>query len=75
MNVFAAHKTKEVVDILCAHNITISVILGGGTGFVQALNVSINLPFKDILKVPEGGEDGINLLFSNAKLQFQNRKS
>ena len=42
---------------------------------MQPLNVSINRPFKDILKVGEGGGGSINLLFSNAKLQFQNRKS
>jgi len=51
MDLFAAHRTEEVLDTLRAHDITVSVIPGGCTGLVQPLDVSINRPFKDILKV------------------------
>lgn len=51
MDLFSAHKTEEVLDTLRANDITVSVIPGGCTGLVQPLDVSINRPFKDILKV------------------------
>jgi len=51
MDLFAAHRTEEVLDTLRAHDITVSVIPGGCTGLVQPLDVSINRPFKDVLKV------------------------
>jgi len=55
MDLFAAHKTQEVLDTLWANDITVSMIPGGCTGLVQPIDVSINWPFKDILKVKEGG--------------------
>lgn len=64
MDLFAAHKMEEVLDTLRAHDITVSVIPGGCTGLVQPLNVSINRPFKDILKVCQlkiGGETYLTL--------------
>jgi len=51
IDLFSGHKTEEVLDTFRAHDITPSVIPGGCTGLVQPLDVSINRPFKDILKV------------------------
>ena len=48
---FAAHMTDMVLDTMQANDITVSMIPGGCTGLVQLLDVSINRPFKDILKV------------------------
>jgi len=53
IELFAGHKTEEVLDTFRAHDITPSVIPGGCTGLVQPLDVSINRPFKDILKVSQ----------------------
>jgi len=51
LDMFGSHKTEEVLDTMRAHDITLSVIPGGCTGLVQPMDVSINRPFKDILKV------------------------
>jgi len=51
LDLFAGHKTEEVLDTFKAHDITVSVIPAGCTGIVQPLDVLINRPFKDILKV------------------------
>jgi len=51
LDLFAAHKTQEVLDTLLANDITVSLIPGGCTSLVQPLDVSINRPFQDILKV------------------------
>jgi len=51
LDLFAAHKTEEVLDTFFANDITVSLIPGGCTSLVQPLDVSINRPFKDILKV------------------------
>jgi len=51
LNMFGGHKTDEVLDTMRAHDITLSVIPGGCTSMVQPLDISINRPFKDILKV------------------------
>jgi len=51
VHLFAAHKTQEVLDTFQANHITVSLIPGGCTGLVQLLDVGINRPFKDILKV------------------------
>jgi len=51
MDLFAAHKTEGVLDTLRANDITVSIIPGGCTGLVQPLDISINGPFKEILKV------------------------
>jgi hypothetical protein len=51
LDLFGGHKTEEVLDMMKAHDIVLSVIPAGCTGIVQPLDVSINRPFKDILKV------------------------
>ena len=51
IDLFGAHKTVEVLDTFQANDITVSLIPGGCTGLVQPLDVSINRPFKDILKL------------------------
>lgn len=51
LDLFGGHKTDDVLDTLLAHDITLSLIPGGCTGLIQPLDVSINRPFKDILKV------------------------
>ena len=51
LDLFGGHKTEEVLDTMKAHDITVSVIPGGCTSLLQPLDVSINRPFKDILKV------------------------
>jgi len=51
LDLFSGHKTDEVLDTMKANDITVSVIPGGCTGLIQPLDVSINRPFKDILKV------------------------
>lgn len=51
LDLFGGHKTEDVLDILLAHDITLSAIPGGCTGLVQPLDVSINGPFKDIFCV------------------------
>lgn len=51
IDLFRAHRTEEVLDTFCANDITVSIIPGGCTSLVQPLDVSINRPFKDILKV------------------------
>jgi hypothetical protein len=48
---FGGHKTDNVLDAMKAHFVTISVIPVGCTGIVHPLVISINRPFKDILKV------------------------
>jgi len=45
--------TEEVLDTFQANNIVVCIIPGGYTGLVQPLDVSINQPFKDILKVSQ----------------------
>lgn len=44
------HKTKAVKETLHKHHIVFSMVPPGCTGLVQPLDVSINRPFKDILK-------------------------
>lgn len=51
IDLFSGHKTEEVLDTFRAHDVMPSVIPGGCTGLVQPLDVSINRPFKDLLKV------------------------
>jgi DDE superfamily endonuclease len=51
LDLFGGHKTDDVLDTLKAHDITVSVIPGGCTSLIQPLDISINRPFKDILKV------------------------
>ena len=51
IDLFSGHKTEEVLDTFRAHDIMPSIIPGCCTGLVQPLDVSINRPFKDLLKV------------------------
>ncbi|RPB05506.1 hypothetical protein L873DRAFT_1797893 [Choiromyces venosus 120613-1] len=51
LDLFGAHKTEEVLDTFSANDIVVSMIPGGCTSLVQPLDVSINRPFKDILRV------------------------
>jgi len=51
LNLFCGHKTNNVLDILKAHDITLSAIPASCTGIIQSLDISINRPFKNILKV------------------------
>ena len=51
LDMFCGHKTEEVLDTMRVHDITLSVIPGVCTGLVQPLDISINRPFKDSLKV------------------------
>jgi len=64
LDMFGSHKTEEVLDTMRAHDITLGIIPGGCTSLVQPLDVSINRPFKDILKVSinqsSKGRDGEN---------------
>jgi len=64
LDMFGSHKTEKVLDTMRAHDITLSIIPGGCTSLVQPLDVSINRPFKDILKVSinqsSKGRDGEN---------------
>jgi len=47
---FKFHSTQEIKDWLRTHGIVPSLVPGGCTGLVQPLDVSVNRPFKDILK-------------------------
>jgi len=51
LDLVRAHKTEEVLDTFSANDIDVSMIPGGCTSLVQPLDVSINRPFKDILRV------------------------
>jgi len=53
IDLFPAQQTEEVLDTFRANDIVVSIIPGGCTGLVQPLDVSINRPFKDILKVSQ----------------------
>jgi hypothetical protein len=50
MDLLRAHKTGPVRKFLKSNDITLSMVPGGCTGLVQPLDVSVNRPFKDILK-------------------------
>jgi hypothetical protein len=50
MDLLRSHKTGPVRKLLKSHDITLSMVPGGCTGLVQPLDVSVNRPFKDILK-------------------------
>jgi len=50
MDLLRSHKTSSVRDVLRAHDITLSLVPGGCTGLVQPVDVSVNRPFKDLLK-------------------------
>lgn len=48
---FRAHLVKNVVDNLRSQNTDIAVIPGGLTSVLQPLDVSINKPFKDMMRI------------------------
>jgi len=50
MDLFKSHSTQGIKNWLRAHGIVPSLVPGGCTGLVQPLDVSVNRPFKDILK-------------------------
>lgn len=50
MDLLKSHKTDDVKGWLRKHNITPSLVPAGCTGLVQPLDVSVNRPFKDLLK-------------------------
>lgn len=50
LDLIGSHKTPAVLDKLRSHNITPSLIPGGCTSLIQPLDVSINKPFKEILR-------------------------
>jgi hypothetical protein len=51
VDVFGSYKTDTMLDTSTANDITLRTILGGCTGLVQPLDVSLDRSFKDILKV------------------------
>ena len=69
LDMFGGHKTEEVLDTLSAYDITLSVIPGGCTGLIQPLDISINRPYKDILKV----SIPTHLLFYKEEVKKQER--
>ena len=48
---YRAHKTPEVIQYACSHNIQPFLIPAGFTYCLQPLDVSINKPFKDALRI------------------------
>ena len=50
IDLMGSHKTPAVLEKLRTHNITPSLIPGGCTSLVQPLDVSINKPFKDLMR-------------------------
>ena len=51
VDLFAGHRTEEVLNTMKANDITVSVIPAGCTGIVQPLDLLINRPFKELLRV------------------------
>jgi len=50
MDLLRSHKTSSVRKILRGYDVTLSLVPAGCTGLVQPLDVSVNRPFKDLLK-------------------------
>jgi hypothetical protein len=50
LDTFWAHLTLTVSSVLKRQGVTLSVIPGGYTGYVQPLDVSLNKPLKDLIK-------------------------
>lgn len=48
---FGGHEKEDVLDTSLAHDIKLSAIPSGRTGLVQSLDILINGPFRNILKV------------------------
>jgi len=45
-----SHKTPAILDLLRSNKITPSFIPGGCTGLVQPLDISVNKPFKELVR-------------------------
>ncbi|RPB02545.1 DDE-domain-containing protein [Choiromyces venosus 120613-1] len=50
LDLMGSHKTPAVLNLLHQNNITPSLIPGGCTGLVQPLDVSVNKPFKELMR-------------------------
>ena len=50
LDLMGSHKTPAILDLLHSNNITPSLIPGGCTGLVQPLDVSVNKPFKELVR-------------------------
>ena len=50
IDLLRSHKTASVKQLLREHDITLSLVPSGCTSLVQPLDVSVNRPFKDLLK-------------------------
>ena len=50
LNAFVAYLTLAVSSLLKRQGVTLSVIPGGCTGYIQPLDVSLNKPLKDLIK-------------------------
>ena len=50
LDLMGSHKTPALLDLLRHNNITPSLISGGCTGLVQPLDVSVNKPFKELVR-------------------------
>jgi len=51
LDLMGSHKTPAVLDTLRKHQIIPSLIPGGCTSLVQPLDVSINKPMKDMIRI------------------------
>ena len=50
INSFSAHENIEFLNLAAAHNVDVAIIPGGCTSKIQPLDVSLNKPFKSVLK-------------------------
>jgi len=50
LDLMGSHKTPAILDLLCSNHITPSFIPGGCTRLVQPLDVSVNKPFKELVR-------------------------
>jgi len=50
LDLMGSHKTPAVLEKLCLHHITPSLIPGGCTSLVHPRDVSVNKPFKEIMR-------------------------
>jgi hypothetical protein len=50
LDAFCAYLTLAVSSVFKQQGVTLSVIPGGYTGYIQPLDVSLNKPLKDLIK-------------------------
>jgi hypothetical protein len=50
MDLLRSHKTKPVKNVLKKNDVTLSLVPAGCTGIGQPIDISVNRPFKDMLK-------------------------